>query len=169
MENKTQINTINILYGFLIISTVLGFVPNITAFTASLVLWFITLIAACIYRRKDKEDGLLYNHMTYLIGTIWIGTTFILMGTLIAGWWVFTNGDNTAIDGAMASVANGAALDETAIKTIIEAYLKTNRILLIQSSAVAIGPAILYFVYRVANGMSRAAKGYRLANPKSWL
>ena len=34
---------------------------------------------------------------------------------------------------------------------------------------VAIGPAILYFVYRVVNGMSRAAKGYRIANPKSWL
>ena len=169
MENKAQTNIINILYGFLIVSTVLGFVPNVTAFTASLVLWFVTLVAAYIYRRKDKEDGLLYNHMTYLIGTIWIGTTFILIGTLIAGWWVFTNGDNTAIDGAMASVANGAALDDTALKAITEAYLKTNQTLLIQASAVAIGPAIIYFVYRVANGMSRAAQGYRLANPKSWL
>ncbi len=169
MENKTQTNTINILYGFLIISTVLGFVPNFMAFIASLVLWFVTLIAAYVYRRKDTEDGLLYNHMTYLISTIWIGTSFILLGTLIAAWWVFTNGDNTAINGAMASITNGATLDETAMRTITEAYLKANQSLLLKASAVAIGPAILYFVYRVANGMSRAAKGYRLANPKSWL
>jgi uncharacterized membrane protein len=169
MENKSQTNAINILYGLLIVSTVLGFVPNLMAFTASLVLWLITLIAAYLYRRKDTEDGLLYNHMTYLIGTIWIGTSFILLGTLIAGWWVFTNGDNTAIQGAMASVTNGATLDETAMKAITEAYLKANQAVLIKASAVAIGPAILYFVYRVANGMSRAAKGYRLANPKSWL
>ncbi len=169
MENTNQKNTINTLYGFLIASTVLGFVPNGWAFCASVTLWLVTLVAAYVYRNKDSEDGLLYNHMTYLIGTIWIGTSFILIGTLLAGFWVFNNGDNSALDAAMGDINQGVVPDEAALTAITAQYIGDNKSLLLTASLVAIGPAILYFVYRVANGLGRAAKGYRLANPKSWL
>lgn len=169
MENKAQNNIINTLYAFLVLSTILGFMPYGIAFCASLVLWFVTLIAAYIYRRKDTEDGLLYNHMTYLIGTIWIGTTFILLGTLLAGFVVFWYGNNGPLDAVVAEAVNGKILDEAALMQVMSAYLALNKKLIITASTVIVGPTILYFVYRVANGLSRAAKGYRLANPKSWL
>jgi len=169
MEDKTQKNTINTLYFILVLSTILGFVPNSWAFTVSFTLWVVVLLAAYVYRGKDNKDGLLYNHMTYLIGTIWIGTSFILIGTLAAGWWVFTQGDNSAFDAAIARMEGGAMIDEAAILQTLKEYFAGNRTLMITASTVAIGPAILYFVYRVANGISRAGKGYRIANPKSWL
>lgn len=169
METKAQNNIINTLYGFLILSTILGFVPNGTAFAASFVLWVVTLIAAYIYRRKDTEDGLLYNHMTYLIGTIWIGTSFILLGTLVAGAWVYFYGNNGPLDTAVVQINGGAIPDDAMLQGVMHEYLLANKSLLITASIVAVGPAILYFVYRVANGLSRAAKGYRLANPRSWL
>lgn len=169
MENAAQKNIINTLYGFLILSTILGFVPHSGAFIASLVLWTVALVAAYLYRCKDKDDGLLYNHMTYLIGTIWIGTTLIVLGTIIAGLWVYYYGDNSPLDDAVAAVSQGAVPDEAMLRQIMGAYFHANKGLLITASSVAIGPAILYFVYRVANGLGRAAKGYRLANPRSWL
>lgn len=169
METRAQNKTINVLYAILVFSTILGFVPNATALILSIVLWFVVLIAAYMYRSKDNEDGLLYNHMTYLIGTIWIGTSFILLGTLLAGLWVFLNGDNTAIDGVISQIENGAMVDEAQMTAIVHNYITANQGLLWTASIVAIGPAILYFVYRVANGLSRAGKGYRIANPKSWL
>ncbi len=169
MEDKTQKNTINTLYFILVLSTILGFVPNAWAFTASFTLWVVVLLAAYVYRGKDNEDGLLYNHMTYLIGTIWIGTSFILIGTLAAGLWVYLQGDNSAFEAAFARLEGGAMIDEAAIRQVTQDYLSINRDLMITASTFAIGPSILYFVYRVANGISRAGKGYRIANPKSWL
>jgi uncharacterized membrane protein len=169
METKGRNKTINTLYGFLILSTILGFVPNGMAFTASFALWVVTLIAAYIYRGKDTEDGLLYNHMTYLIGTIWIGTSFILIGTLIAAAWVYFYGNNGPLDTAIVQINTGAVPDEALMQAVMNEYLLVNKSLLITASIVAVGPAIMYFVYRVANGLGRAAKGYRLANPKSWL
>lgn len=169
MENTAQKRTINTLYAFLVFSTILGFVPNGTVFLASLALWVVTLFAAYIYRDKDSEDGLLYNHMTYLIGTIWIGTSFIVLATMVMGFWVYTQGDNTPLDDAIASLAGGEAPNEAWLMEVLTDYLRTNEKLLWTASISAIGPSILYFVYRVANGLSRAAKGYRIANPKSWL
>lgn len=169
MENPTQNKIINTLYAFLVISTILGFVPNGTAFLASFVLWLVTLIAAYAYRSRDKEDGLIYNHMTYLIGTVWIGTSFILLGTIVMGLWVFYAGDNSALNAAMSTIDSGAVPDDAMLQSVISDYMSDNTKLLWTASIVAIGPAVLYFVYRVANGLSRAAKGYRIANPKSWL
>lgn len=169
MENMPHKNTINTLYIMLIISTILGFVPNATAFLFSLALWFLVLIAAYIYRRKDKEDGLLYNHMTYLIGTIWIGTSFILIASLAGGYWIWALGDSTAFNTLAASLDGGVAPSEDDIMNTMTNYYLTNKNLILKVSLVTIVPAILYFVYRIGNGMGRACKGYRIANPKSWL
>lgn len=169
MENTSHKNTINTLYIMLIISTVLGFVPSMTAFLFSLVLWFLVLVAAYIYRAKDKQDGLLSNHMTYLIGTIWIGTSFIVIASLVGGYWIWSQGDSTAFDNFTASLESGAVPSEDAMMNVLTDYYMTNNNLILKASLVTIAPAVLYFVYRIGNGFGRAYKGYRIANPKSWL
>lgn len=169
MENTPHKNTINTLYLLLVISTVLGFVPNMTAFMFSLALWFVVLVAAYIYRAKDKEDGLLSNHMTYLIGTIWIGTSFIVMAALIGGYWIWSQGDSSAFDTFAASLESGAQPSEEAMMNVMTDYFMANNDLILKVSLLTIAPAVLYFVYRIGNGFSRAWKGYRIANPKSWL
>jgi uncharacterized membrane protein len=169
MENQSQKNTLNTLYILLILSTILGFVPNGTAFLLSVVLWFVVLIAAYFYRSKDKEDGLLYNHMTYLIGTVWIGTSVIILGALIGGYWIYTHGDNSAIAALMTKIDGGIVPTEAEIADVTTKYMLDNKDLILTASLVTVGPAILYFVYRIGNGFSRACKGYRIANPKSWL
>lgn len=169
MDTKKQKSIINCLYIFLVISTILSFVPNAPAQMASLVLVIVTLCAAYYYRSRDTEDGLIFNHMTYMIGTIWIGTGFILLGMLAAAAWIYFQGDHTVIQEVMNEVASGRVPDETMAQAVMRDYMATNRNLLITASLPTIGPAILYFVYRVANGYGRAMKGYRIAKPKSWL
>jgi uncharacterized membrane protein len=169
MENIPHKNTINTLYIMLIISTILGFVPNATAFLFSLALWFVVLIAAYVYRSKDKDDGLLYNHMTYLIGTIWIGTSFIILASLIGGYWIWSQGDSTAFETLAAGLAEGTPPSEDAVMNTMTSYYLANNDLILKVSLVTIAPAVLYFVYRIGNGFSRAWKGYRIANPKTWL
>lgn len=169
MENAKQKNTINTLYAFLVLSTILGFIPNGQAFIASLALWIVTLVTAYIYRAKDSEGGLLYNHMTYLIGTIWISTSLILLTTLAAGFIVYYYGDNSPLDSAVPQINNGIVPDEAFLRGIMEHYFSANKKLILTASIAVVGPAIVYFIYRVANGLSRAGKGYRIANPKSWL
>lgn len=161
--------TINVLYGILVFSTILGFMPTGNAQMYSILLWLLVWGAAYYYRRKDTEDGLLYNHMTYLIGTIGIGTTVIFIGMLVAGLWIFMKGDPTAINAMVAQMMNGSMMSEDQMNAAMNQAMADNAKLMWTASFVAIGPAVLYFVYRVANGLGRAAKGYRIANPKSWL
>lgn len=167
MESSQQKNIINVLYLFLIASTILSFVPATFAQILSVVLILVTLGAAYAYRSKDSEDGLLYNHMTYLIGTIWIGSAFLLLGIIAAGYWVYANGDHAIIHSAMEQVMAGQILSDAQIMEIAKDYMYANQRILITASLPTIGPAILYFVYRIANGLGRALKGYRIAKPKS--
>jgi uncharacterized membrane protein len=169
MDTKNPKNIINVLYFFLVLSTILSFVPTQAGQIGSLVLILVTLLAAYFYKSRDSEDGLLYNHMTYMIGTIWIGTGFILLGVIAAAIWVTVKGDHSLIQTAIDQVSAGQAIDEAAMQTLMMDYMQANKDLLIMASIPTIGPAILYFVYRVANGFGRASKGYRIANPKSWL
>jgi uncharacterized membrane protein len=169
METQAQKNIINVLYVFLIFSTILSFVPTQTGQIASLALILVTLAAAYIYRMRAAADSLLYNHMTYMIGTIWIGGAFLIVGILAAAAWVYAKGDHTIIHGMMNSIQSGQILDMQSLKALFAEYMRANMTLLIVASLPTIGPAILYFVYRVGNGLGRAAKGYRIANPHSWL
>ncbi len=169
MDTKQQQNTINTLYVMLIVSTILSFVPMMMAQSFSVILLLFVLLGAYYYRSKDKEDGLLFNHMTYMIGTIWIGTTFIVLGIIAAGLWIYQFGDHSIIGTTINSINSGQMYDEAALNSVMFDYMRANQSLLMKATLLTVGPAILYFVYRVANGFSRSLRGYRIAKPKSWL
>lgn len=169
MDTQKQQNKINILYGILIVSTVLSFVPEVTLQIFSFILLALVLIFASYYKKTDKVDGLLYNHMTYMIGTIWIGSAMLLLGMIAGGIWVHGSADNSAFDAMMAQVEGGNIPTAEDLKATAASYMEINKRLLITSTIVTVGPGVLYIIYRVATGMSRAYQGYRIANPKSWL
>lgn len=169
MQDDAKQKKTNSLYIILILSTVLSFVPLAVAQIASISLIVAVLVMAYLYRARDNEDGLLYNHMTYLIRTIWIGSTFLSLGVIAAGIYMYLQGDHSLIHDAANQIAGGTMLSEQALIGLTKDYMSANKNVLILGTGVFVGPAILYFIYRIANGYSRAAKGYRIANPKSWL
>lgn len=169
MEQKQQKNAINALYIFLVVSTILSFMPYISAQIMAFALVFVTLGAAYFYRGKDTEDGLLHNHMTYMIGTIWIGGGFLLLGFIALGLDLYLRGDHSVVYDAMQTAQSGTIASEEDMQRLTLSYITANKDLLVTSSLVFLGPPMLYFIYRVANGYARAMKGYRIAKPKSWL
>jgi uncharacterized membrane protein len=168
MDTNKQKQTITTLYAFLIASTILGCMPNVMCGILSLVLLLSVLISAYWYKFRDHQDGLLYNHMTYLIGTIWIGSTFLAIGIGAASYLVYQKGDHSLIQGVFDQISNGIMLSESDLMRVFFDYMSANQALMLNTALITIGPAILYLVYRIANGMARGAKGYRIANPKSW-
>ncbi len=169
MDDNKQKTITNALYVALVVSSITGFMPMASVQLLSLVLVSLVLMLAYMFRGQTDKDTLLYNHMTYMIGTIWISSIFFVISLLIVGYWVYAQGDATVIDNAIANIDNGVMLNEEELNQIGRDYIDTNLKLLITASTVAVGPSILYLVYRLANGFSRAWKGYRIANPKSWL
>lgn len=165
MDTEKQKKTISVLYIFLIASTILGCVPDMYCVLLSLVLFLTVLIAAYWYRFRDEEDGLLFNHMTYLIGTIWIGSTFLCIGMVAAAYLVYENGDQTIIQSIIDKLSNGIMMTESELTAMFMEYVMVNQNLILAP----VVPALLYLVYRIANGFARGAKGYRIANPRSWL
>lgn len=169
MDTRKQQTTIQSLYLLLIASTVMSFMPNIAVSLFGLLLLLIVLIAAYLYRLSDARDGLLHNHMTYMIGTIWLGSTLIALGVAMAGWWVYMNGDHSVVQSAVSSVQTGLVPSEDQMYGFLWQYMADNRKIIMDSALMFVAIPVLYFLYRVVNGFARAASGYRVANPKSWL
>lgn len=169
MDDEQQQKTINGLYLGLILASILSFVPFTLPQIFAVILLLVVLVAAYIYRLSVGKDTLLHNHMTYMIGTIWIGTTFLVIGMAIAGVWVYQYGDHTVVHNTMLQMQSGMIPTESQIYGLIDEYMRSNMALVINAALIFVGPGILYFVYRIAKGYSRAMRGYRMANPRSWL
>jgi len=169
MEAAEQKQTIVSLYVCLIACTILSCVPNMTCALFSLILFFSVLIAAYWYKFRDSEDGLLYNHMVYLIGTIWIGSSFLAIGIIVAAAMVYEKGDHSIIMQVANNLMDVVMMSEAQLYQMALNYISANRDILLSTALVTIGPAVLYLVYRIANGLSRGMKGYRIANPRTWL
>lgn len=169
MKLQEQQKIISILYIFLIISTILSFIPYGTAMILSLALMLVTLITAYFYKSKHDDDSLLHNHSIYMIGTIWIGGGFLFIAMLAAALIVYMKGDHSIVYSTMDQITSGQMFNEDSFKLLMMEYMTVNKNLLILASIPTLVPAILYFVYRVANGYGRAMKGYRIAKPKSWM
>lgn len=162
-KNVTQ------FYGAFAASVICNFIPLAIVQIFGWSLMLAVLIGAYIYKARSKLDSLAYNHMTYIIGTIWIGSLLLFLGMLVATYWVYAQGDHTVIEGLIATVNSGTIVSEAEMTSVLHSYMQQNYKLLMTVTLSTVGPAVLYVVYRTACGLSRASKGYRMAKPAGWL
>lgn len=161
--------TILRLYAALAAAVVLQCLPVPVLQIVGVVLMLGALGRVYGLRRKSDPESLAYNHMTYLIRTVWISALFLLIGFAGASVWFYQVADHAEIHAAVDSILGGAIVDEAQIVNVLEAYKDANFRLLVLASVFAAAPAILYFIFRVVKGLSRASRGYRIASPKAWL
>lgn len=169
MSSTTDQKTIMQFYAAFVASILCNFVPMAIVQGFGLCLFLAVMIAAYIYKARSPLDSLLYNHMTYLIGTIWIGSFLLLIGMAIATYWVYNKGDHTLIMSFMDSVNSGVVPTPDQMEGVMMQYIQVNKALLITATLSTIGPGMLYIIYRTVYAMTRASKGYRLAKPAGWL
>lgn len=172
-QNKAILN----LYAALGVSLILSVLPSVSAALASVIFFSGVLIAAYLMRRGAERESLRENHATFIIRTLWIAALFSLFTTGAATIYMLGGVDYAPFEPcANVLISKGAAWIESAgmmevyalIKPCVESFLGFNKALLVNAVIIAGAPLVIYVVYRLAKGVSRAMKGYRIANPKSW-
>jgi uncharacterized membrane protein len=155
----------------------LSFMPSGIAALISLALILGVLMVAYAWRTDSEEDGLLANHMTFIIRTIWIGGFLALATIAVAAIYLNMMLDNTPLQPCADDIFNfvnaGDLMNFDPLITAISGkclvpYLARNLTSFIISGVIGILPVLIYFIVRFLRGFTRAQNGYRVAKPKAW-
>jgi uncharacterized membrane protein len=164
-------------YGVFGLCIIMMVIPHMWAAALSIIMLLYVMFAAYYLRAQRPEDSLLTNHMTFVIRTIWISGLLGLV-TLTAGCAYLLKGINNAplepcinqflgVNQTGATITDMAQLDRI-FMACMDNFVQANLQVLIISLLISGGPILLYMVVRIARGLSRAVKGYRVAKPKAW-
>lgn len=156
------------VYGLLCVGIVFSMVPVLPIFFTGMMLIPFVLVLAWMLRFGKSPDTLIYNHMIYISRTIWMFSLLLTITSSIAGFLVMTGADNSAYQNILNDMMNGISYSHDQMYDVMISYIKTNMGLMICAVALCTIPTLGYVVYRLTRGMSRALKGYRLANPQAW-
>ena len=176
-DNKEQKKIYN-LYALFGVSLILSLIPFVSAALLCLVFFTWLLIAAYSTRGKAEDNSLAHNHATYIIRTLWIGAFITLVTMLTASIYLHLNLNHEAFMPCANEIANIgiAALEKmqateiyTIVEPCVENFISSNKQPLLMAAVIGILPPLLYVAFRFTKGFIRAIKGYRLANPKSWV
>lgn len=172
-EEKTILR----VYGTFAAALVLMLLPNMLVCILALALMAGVLITAYAKRRKADPHGLIADHMTFIIRTIWLGNGIAVISTAIASIYMMKRANHlplqdcshTAAQHILDSGAQDMQTINSLMKPCIDGFIAGNIPVLIASVAIAATPPMLYFAFRTAKGLNRARKGHRIGDVKSWL
>lgn len=168
MENKEQKIVTNI-YAALSVSLVMSFLPMMTAAGLALLMFTGVLVASYVLRGRAPHASMTADHMTYIIRTIWISGLLSLITMSAACLYIYNTVDPSAIlqclGGSVPADLN-ATMDT--VKPCMTAFISDNLLALINATLVGAGPVVIYMVYRIIKGLSRATKGHRIGDVKNW-
>lgn len=159
MEKDKKL-TLQIYYVFAL-AVLLNFVPSMLLSSFGAILLLFILIGIYIYRAKAEKDGLVHNHMNYLIKSFWGSSLLVIIGMGI----IYLFGNHEIIYGVVRSVKDGQIITKPLLDALIADYLKRNLIVIV----IALSPSAIYLIYRTAKGLLKAKKEQRIDNLKSWL
>jgi uncharacterized membrane protein len=161
------------VYAALTGGLLLSLVPQVLFAALSALFLTGAMITAYGIRRRASRDGLAANHMTYIIRTLWISSGLAVLTMSVATAYILSVYDPTPIHNCVDRLMGSGGLDYAAASALIQPcmgeFLSANYPAFYIGGMIMIGPVAFYFVYRLTHGLSRALKGYRIANIKSWL
>lgn len=173
----TEEKTILRVYGAFAATLIFMLVPHVGMCVIAILLMLGTTIAAYAVRRKAEAHSLAADHMTFIIRTIWIGSGLALITTALASGYMLATADMIPLQSCSDQVAQtiintgtqDVAVLQAMMQPCINGFIAGNMGVLTNAVIMAAGAPMLYFAYRLAKGLSRARKGHRLGNVKSWL
>ena len=173
-DKKSVIN----LYAMFGVGLILSLVPSTLVSIVALFFMVAVLIAGYGLRKKATPDSLAENHATYVIRTIWIGTLFSVITVSLGGLYLLSDIDYSAFQPCAENLAaQGDALMQNptygavwgSSEPCMNNFINENFRLLTIAAIIAALPVLIYFGYRYGKGLSRAMKGYRMKDAKSWM
>lgn len=175
MERKEK-NKVYQLYGLFGAGLLLSLVPTGIAAAVTAVLFLGLLIGAYVLRAGAEREGLLHNHATFIIITLWVAGGLAIPTTLIGSVYMLAHIDKEALNACMnefiamgpAAAQQSLAQMEAFFQPCVDTFITVNMRVLVISATIAAGPVLLYTVYRFVKGLYRAKDGYRMAAPRNW-
>ena len=163
-DDKGEGKRVQQIYAAILASFILNFVPDPLIQVIASLVFMAVFIALYVFRRLAEPDGLMDNHMTYLIRSVWIGGLFVIIGTIFGiAYFIGSIGfEEYARLGQL-------ALEKQSPQDVIDVYMSRYRNEMIVGLITTLGPGTAYLAYRFTKGLARAVKGYRVAKPLSWL
>jgi uncharacterized membrane protein len=156
------------VYAAMVAMLIFSCISNPVLQVVAILLLFYVMFSAYSLRAGTPEDSMVRNHMTFLIRTFWISSLVFLVCAVPLGIWLWPKVD---LNGLMA-LAQQAGNDPAALQSMgagqIMAAAGISPGIYRLCNLILIAPCMLYFIYRVAKGLARAMKGYRLNDVKSW-
>ncbi|MBU0859672.1 MAG: hypothetical protein KJ667_07020 [Alphaproteobacteria bacterium] len=165
------------VYAALAASLILMFVPLLSVAIVSFVLFIGTMIAAYTIKRKAEPLSLSADHMVFITRTIWIGSLLAIITTSIGAAYMLAYADRyplmecsqRAADQILASGAQDMKTLNALMMPCIDGFLALNMQTMIIALVISATLPLVYFAFRLARGLTRARKGHRMGNNKSWL
>jgi uncharacterized membrane protein len=115
---------------------------------------FVAFISAYFYRwRYKNKDEMMVFHMNYLIKSVWIANLILIVGIIIFGSIIFSNGDMSAIHAMMASAEKGVIPNEGDILAMQLSFLYANKALILMAAVIGLLPYPLYLISRIFKGV----------------
>lgn len=165
---KKERLSILFFYGLCAALALISCIPHMSAQNVGLTGILVVLILSYIKRCFSEADSLEHHHLSYIIRTIWIYSLFAAIGILGAGWVIWSDGNNAAIDALTSMVEQGGMPNEADMHATVNAYLADNENLIMKSMILWMMPSLLYFILRIARGIGRGWNNYRVQNIYSW-
>jgi uncharacterized membrane protein len=165
------------VYAAFAASLVLMLMPNAAIAVLAALLMMGSMIAAYMKRRAADPHSLTADHMNFLIRTIWIGSGLAAVTTSIACVYMMKTADhaplqvcsNNAAQKILESGTEDIKVINAMLQPCVHDFIAANTTVLINSVAMAATLPLIYFAFRTAKGLRRAARGHRIGDGKSWL
>ena len=168
MNNKEK-NNVLALYGLLVLSVALLFMPLASLMLFGLLLLILVQIASPVMRAGKDRDQAYYQHLFYIARTIWSWVLISTITTALAGYIVYTQADNSIYDTIVSNIMSGMVYDETMLKQALMDYIQLNFRIVMTAAALCIIPMAGFLLYRVGHGVRRALQSLAPARPYAWL
>ncbi|MCB9989838.1 MAG: hypothetical protein H6867_00480 [Rhodospirillales bacterium] len=168
--DNTEQKTVTNIYAMLTVSLLMSFVPMVSAAVLATIMFLGVMLYAYHVRSKAEPTSLATNHMSFIIRSIWIASFFALFTMSAACVYILSVYDPSAVQACadrMMSMSSEAAMMD-AMKPCMDEFMSANMAYFINGIVIGAGPIVIYFVYRLAKGLSRALKGHRIGDVKNW-
>lgn len=158
MDKNAGFEQITGLYAALLISVALILAPYLVVSTFSIAIYVCLVLFAYMLRMDKEPSAPVFTHTTYITRTFWISN---IMALLFTGLTI----------GGMLLLALGGHLDTDALRACsggdmgpcVGIFVDDNALSFKAASFVALGPSILYLLFRFARGFARARGEARTA------
>jgi uncharacterized membrane protein len=150
--------TILAVYALIAAGSIMMLVPHATVPFAGLACSMVGFLSAYVYRWKNKTDGILQFHMTYIIRTVWWASLILITGLFLFCVVLFNNGDLSMIYNVMSDAEKGLVPTDADMRVMQAEFVRTNVTLITITAAVCLLPYPLYLIIRMFNGVRKVLK-----------